>query len=664
MAGRFITLYTLPAPVAAEGTPVLLTKGELLMDRFTEKLFIRIEMQSLDERMIHAVRLCLQLFDEVGAPIDTAIEYRYGSLRIKRDQKFGENRTIPIQNINVRSFSAFLTNVTFSDYSFWENDLPFQGIGRLQTLEEALGSEMLSKQFEAQYGSDCHFMPSDETIIWYCACGAINRSDEERCHSCRRKRTALQNLNYEAIKSEAKNHSENKNKESQREDNKISREKIRQNIFKLIMIVVPVLLVVFLIASTVPSFIERQKSYQHAVKMLEQKQFEEAEKAFELLGDYQDSAIQASKEVPYQKAVFLIEKANKEVSVDYSDTELESVSIQDDNRNAFVLYEEAKKLLETIVPYKDAEGRLADIQSVYEAYEEKDREKNYLQALRLLEKGAYLHAREEFLKLGDYRDSVDQANECVYKRAASLLTFCENNNVRNIYLAISEDIREKTKVSMPGVVLTELGSDTVYELKKCFAEDGVEFFYEDQPSGDGYVPICKSVEIEFVNLGEYKDSAELSKKANETGDFSRAFYRLLADGHLSDAVKWLGKYGDEVPDAESYVVWLEYLQTLCNEWELAIGDSSLIPFSAGMEYTKLEYFTIMITIENDIATLHIIPSEGDYEAKLTAEFGEKQFSGNPDGTIYYGYINQVERFVYIRYMQNGVVLSSCEYTRK
>ena len=108
MAGRFITLYTLPAPAAAEGTPVLITKGELLMDRFTEKLFIRIGMQSLDERTIHTVKICLQLFDEVGAPIDSAVEYLYGSLNVKRDQKFGEIRTIPIQNANVRSFSALL----------------------------------------------------------------------------------------------------------------------------------------------------------------------------------------------------------------------------------------------------------------------------------------------------------------------------------------------------------------------------------------------------------------------------------------------------------------------------------------------------------------------------------------------------------------------------
>lgn len=664
MAGKYISLYTLPTPAAAAEAPVFISKGELLMDRFSETLSVRITMHSLDERQIHAVKLALQLFDEVGAPIDACIEFSYNSLKVNRDDEFGDGRKIPVPNKNARSFSAFLTNITFSDYSSWENDLPFMSIGKIQTLEEALGSEVLSKQFEAQYGSDCHFMPSDETIIWYCACGAINRSDEERCHSCRRKRTALQNLNYEAIKSEAKNHSENKEKEKQREENKISKEKIRQKIFKLIMILVPVLLVVFLIVSTVPSFIERQKSYQYAVKLLEQNNFEEAEKAFELLGDYQDSAIQASKEVPYQKAIFLIEKANKEVSFDSSGTELESISVQDDNSNAFFLYEEAKKLLEDIVPYKDAEERLADIQSVYKAYEEKEREKNYLQALRLLEKGAYLRAREKFLKLGDYRDSIDQANECLYERASSLLTFCENNNVRSIYLAISDDLKGKTKVSMPGVVLTELGSDTVYELKKCFAEDGVEFFYEDQPSGDRYMPICKAVESEFVNLGEYKDSAELSKKAIETGDFSRAFYRLLADGNLSDAVKWLGKYGNEVPDAEAYEVWLEYLQTLCDEWELAIGDSSLIPFSAGMEYTKLEYFSITITIENDIATLHIIPSDGDYEANLTAEFGEKQFSGSPDGTIYYGYINQVERFVYIRYMQNGVVLSSCEYTRK
>ena len=221
MTGKYIVLYSLPSPAGVSGTPVVISKGELLMDRISEKLFARISMQSLDEREVHAVTLRIQLFDEVGAPIDIIVDFRYNSLKAERDDEFGWNQLIPILNKNTRSFSTYINNVTFSDFSYWENNLPFHGFGRLQTLEEALGNKLLAKQFEAQYGSDCHYMPVDETVIWYCACGAINRSDEDRCHICRRKMTALKDVNYEALKMEAKTHEDiDKKEESNEEDNK------------------------------------------------------------------------------------------------------------------------------------------------------------------------------------------------------------------------------------------------------------------------------------------------------------------------------------------------------------------------------------------------------------------------------------------------------------
>ena len=93
-------------------------------------------------------------------------------------------------------------------------------------------------------------------------------------------------------------------------------------------------------------------------------------------------------------------------------------------------------------------------------------------------------------------------------------------------------------------------------------------------------------------------------------------------------------------------------------------DPTLIPFSAGKDPVKLELFSTSITIENNIAMMHLVPEDGSYEICLTAEFGKNLFSWSPDGTVYYGYINQVGRFVYIRYTQNGTILSSCEYVRK
>ena len=668
MSRRYIELYSLPSPMIASNSPVLVLDGALLMDRFSEKLFTCLTMQALDDRGIHALQVQLLLYDEVGAPLPGIFEYRYNSLKAKRDTVFGKEILIPVSNRNVRSFTVNITEVTFADYSIWTNSVSLQNVGKLQKLEEAIKDESIAKEFEIQYGSDCKYLPSDETIIWYCACGAINRADEERCHNCRRKLAALQNISYDKLKGEALNRNssiEEKPGENNGDNGEEEKKKLRTRLFKAALILLPILLAVVLIITTVPAFIERQNSYRAAEQLLEQGKYDEAQAAFIALGDYQDARTQANNEVPYQKALAILESAK---TSDVSALQLAGLNIREtgDDREeiSMALYQAAKDILEEIDPYKDTSNMLKTIQTAFDEHQERLLTKAYEEAEGMLEKNAYLRAREAFLALGDYRDAADMAIECLYLRAVSALSFCETNNIRDIYLAISHSTAEKTRVSMPGTVLTELGSDVVYELKKCFTEDGVEFIYEEAPADNDYLPICEALANEFESLGSYKDSTDLMMKARETGDFTRKFYLLLKEGDLRGAVKWLNTYDDEIPEREEYLEWIEYLQTLCAEWELSMGDSTLIPFSAGVEYTKLELFTTAITIENNAATMHIIPDDGSYEVSLIAEFGEKQFSASPDGTVYYGYINQIDRFVYIRYTQNGALLSSCEYNKR
>ena len=402
-----------------------------------------------------------------------------------------------------------------------------------------------------------------------------------------------------------------------------------------------------------------------AEQLLQQQQFDDAKAEFEKLGDYRNSRLQAEKEIPYQKALLLMNAADDADVSAFSAVGLKNPTVGDDEEDIkMALFESARELFEIITPYKESEDYLNRINKENEEYIERQKEREYKYAQELLEKGAYLKAYEAFLNLGSYSQAADQTMECLYQRATAVLAFCENNNIRRIFIKISNNSKEETKISMPGAVLTELGSDTVFELKRCFVEDGVEFIYEDTPSGEGFVPICEAVQKEFEDLGAYRDSAELKIRASEAGDFTRPFYQLLKTGNLSEAVSWLNKYSDDISDSEAYLDWLIYLQTLCSEWELAVGDSTLIPFSAGQEHTKLEYFSTSITIEDSIATMHIVPKDNSYEVCLSAEFGKMQFSGNLGGSIYYGYINQIDRFVYIRYTQNGTIISSCEYNRK
>ena len=661
VSGRYIELYSLPSPMITANAPVLVIGGTLLIDKFTEKLFASLSMQVVDDREIHALQVQLVLYDEVGAPLPVSIDYRYNSLRGKRDAVFGMDILIPVQNRSARSFTVNLTEVTFADFSIWNSTVPLQKVGKLQRVEEAIKDEEIAKQFEIQYGSDCKFLPSDETVIWYCACGAINRADEERCHNCRRKLSALRNISYDKLKGEVQQqNSDEKNSNDRKEENKL-----KARLFKVALILLPILLVAVLIITTVPAFIERQNAYKAAVQLLEKKQFDEAQAAFISLGNYQNAREQANKEVPYQKALTILEAAENS---DVSALHLTELSVKDtgDNKEeiTMALYQAAKEILEEIDPYKDSSENLETIQKAFDTHQEQLMARDYDSASEKLRKGIYLGARDAFLALGDYRDAAIMAKECLYQRAVSILDFCEKYNVRRIYISISQSTKDQTKISMPGTVLTELGSDVIYELKKCFSEDGVEFIYEEAPSDRNYNPICEALTSEFENLDSYKDSDDLMVKAKEAGDFSRKFYLLLKEGDLEGAVRWLNKYDDEIPNRDAYLDWIEYLQTMCSDWELSIGDSTLIPFSAGREYEKLELFSTMITVENNKATLHIVPDDSSYDVNLVAEFGERQFSGNPDGTVYYGYINQIDRFVYIRYTQNGALLSSCEYNKR
>ena len=49
-----IELFTLPSALYAEGSPVLLYGGSLVMDRFTERLSVTLQLRNVDERSVIA----------------------------------------------------------------------------------------------------------------------------------------------------------------------------------------------------------------------------------------------------------------------------------------------------------------------------------------------------------------------------------------------------------------------------------------------------------------------------------------------------------------------------------------------------------------------------------------------------------------------------------
>ena len=63
-----IELFTLPSALYAEGSPVLLYGGSLVMDRFTERLSVTLQLRNVDERSVIAATVYIQPYGIWGEP--------------------------------------------------------------------------------------------------------------------------------------------------------------------------------------------------------------------------------------------------------------------------------------------------------------------------------------------------------------------------------------------------------------------------------------------------------------------------------------------------------------------------------------------------------------------------------------------------------------------
>ena len=658
-----IDLYVLPTALYAENSPVLVYAGALVMDRFSEKVFVNLRLRNLDEREVIAAAVYIQPYGPWGEPYPQEVIYRYNSLKAAHDQEFGGKKLIPMPDNNVRSFQVFISEVTFADYSTWKNEKPFEPVGRAKSLEEGLGGEEAAKMFTARYGSDACFMPLLEKEIWYCTCGAINRNDREKCYNCRRNRDAFQKVNYETLKADARKRADAEKQEEAKAQKK-KKDKGRL-LLKIALVILPILLAAALIFSTVPPFLARREAYSNAQTLLSAGKYEEAQEMFAQLGDYLDAKELAEKGVQYQKAMAVFEGAKKADPSVLPLVGLTRNDVADTENLSMLLYTKAKELLEPLGNYQEAEESIKQINAAFEEYEEQKILGRYNEACRLLEEGEYLGARDAFLALGSYKDSVEMAKEALYRRASEALAFCEENKTRGIFVFPSDDKAVKSQVSMPGHVLTELGSDNVYQLKQCFVKDGVEFAYEDTPSQDGLLPVCDAVAAEFDALGEYKDSKDLAARARAAGDYTDEFYQLLADGELEKAHQWLQDYDDPIPNRENYADWIVTYYSYCRRWKLTGGDALLIPYSAGNTDDKfLVEFSPRITIVGDEVTMHLGDDAGTYSVELKAELGSTEFTYQPDDATYFTVIiNPINNhFLYsYRYVADNSELTICEY---
>lgn len=368
MSERYVTLFSLSKNLYAESSPVVIKSGVLLKDTSTEKILALIKFCNIGKEEICALRINISLFDIAGNPIGDNIVFQYLDLNVSRDMLFGQETPIVIPANEARSFSVTIAEVIFASKSSMipENKL-FTHIPDPKLLSENLDNELL-KEYCAVYGKDCKYHTSSVMDLWYCTCGSLNKSEESKCHTCARTRTDFENIDIEALK-------KSRDERKSRDEKKIH--KIKQ-----LLIIVLTSLAAFLIIYSTTTFITNnirlKNSYNEAMKLYENGDFEKARAAFVEMGSYSN-------------CIEMIEKIDSEKKL------LEEYGVAKDylNNNNFYM---AKQCFANLGDYKDSKEMITEC--------------TYLEAVHYVESDDYLknpllHPTSFgiFLSLGDYKDS-------------------------------------------------------------------------------------------------------------------------------------------------------------------------------------------------------------------------------------------------------------------
>lgn len=431
MNERYVRLYALPANLYAEGAPVIVSAGNLLGDNATGGLLAQLKIRNISPKAIRAAKVRIHAMDTIGTPLEGDAEKEYLDLNVRPGEEFGQQSAVWLPNLSTRTYLPELLWVAFEDNSVWRSeDRPWEPLPAPTPLQQTLGDPELVKQAQLRFGGHARVEPQEYKDLWRCSCGNWNR--EGRCFACGGLREQQlpfdlqglisdrdQRLAQERAELERRQAAEAEAARARAEQAALKKSKTRKMVKKISLIALGVLLAAFLTYAAIWHIVPYVR-YRVALSDRDAGAYDEAYAVFTALGDFSDSADQAT-ETLYQKGGALMKAESYreaagvyETIPDYKDSRdlAEACSTKAD-------YLDAKALLDA-GSYQQASEAFAALGSYSDSAELKT-EADYLRAEELFENGQYGEAYEAFTALKNYKDSGDQAKESRYRLAAQLL---------------------------------------------------------------------------------------------------------------------------------------------------------------------------------------------------------------------------------------------------
>ena len=566
MSERYSKLFALSENLYAAGAPVVIAAGALLKDNQTGNVLAQLKFKSISNSKVKAITVRITVSDTAGRAIGEPVEHQYLDLGLKRDGETGQKEPVALPDATIRAFVPEVTEVVFDDSSVWTaTGEAWEPLPPLVTLDSYLNDFTLSRQYKIQFGERYSYAPEEHRDLWYCACGAVNHSAEQRkCHICGKSFQELRDaLDPAALNAAAEEHiaKETQEKEEQaaaeREAAAIRAKKIK----KRIAIVTPILCAVIAIA-VVTKFViipavNNSNAYKAAESLLAAEDYDGAISAFSALGDYKDSAERVTE---VEEAKLVAAYADAEARLDTKD------------------YDGAISAFSALGDYKDSATRIVEVS------EDKNLN-NYNSAIDLMESKNYAEAISIFEGLGDYKDADAQLLSAYYTYAVELYA---DENYTEAYSYMAEcgeymDAIEATKFLDGLRCFVEEDYAAAYNKIRTIEEDFVENaewleadVYED------WLYICT---VNYVSSAEKLSLASALSYYNQIPD---EFLEKYPD--LKEMIEGVVDMGTRLQACQGkYIQYNEMSHSLSDDYLDISYDVMYGNFKANVEYKELSW---------------------------------------------------------------------------
>ncbi len=341
MSERYTRLFALEENLYSEGSPVVLSAGALLKDNQTGAVLAQLKIKNIGDKRIKAAAVRIACFDTLGKPLEGVVEKEYLDLDAGRGTEFGQKTLISLPDASARSFSVSVAWVAFSDNTVWNaSGEALSALPKPTSLSEVLGDEELVKQYRVKYGAGAKTFPQKHKDLWFCACGALNRTDEEACHVCGQKLANLLPFDAEALKAEKNARLQKEADERRRaeEEAKAAAAEKAKKSKKTAMIVTPIICFCIAFVILLTQVIIPKQKLDKAMRMINAGEYDSAYAMLEDIGN-----AEAAAESKYNRAMEKIDTGDYETAymlldgLDYQDSDQKQENIKSQYHRAVLM---------------------------------------------------------------------------------------------------------------------------------------------------------------------------------------------------------------------------------------------------------------------------------------------------------------------------------------